>query len=102
MPNYFLDSSALVKAYRREQGTQRVVDLLNGHDPLVISQLAQVEVSSAIVRRARATAIADADIVVVLAQLDRDIADLFVIAMTDAIITQGAIRNSAPLRRRRV
>src|SRR5438045_2028616 len=54
MPAYFLDSSALVKAYRREAGTNRVTQLLSGSDPIMVARLAQVEVSSAIVRRGRA------------------------------------------------
>jgi predicted nucleic acid-binding protein len=77
MPTYFLDSSALVKAYRREEGTQRLLDLLRGSDPLVVSRLAHVEVSSAIVRRGRATGIPTQDLNAVQAELDREIAESF-------------------------
>src|SRR5687768_1649192 len=90
MPAYFLDSSALVKGYRREEGTQRVLELLGGSDPLVVARLAQVEVSSAIVRRGRAAGISTQDLNVVLAELDREISDSFeVIELNDSVMRRA-------------
>jgi predicted nucleic acid-binding protein len=77
MPVYFLDSSALVKAYRREIGTLRVLELLDGSDLLILSQLAHVEVSSAIARRGQAAGMPVQDLGLVLAELDREISQSF-------------------------
>jgi predicted nucleic acid-binding protein len=73
MPTYFLDASALVKAYRREAGTPHVIELLDGSDPLIIARLTHVEVSSAIVRRGRGTGMSPDEIDTVLAAFDREI-----------------------------
>ncbi|HEY6350566.1 MAG TPA: type II toxin-antitoxin system VapC family toxin [Candidatus Angelobacter sp.] len=53
---YYLDTSALVKLYVREQGTERMLQLasnLNG-DSFAVLALSEVEVRSAIRRRERA------------------------------------------------
>jgi len=87
MAAYFLDSSALVKAYRRETGTDHITQLLGGPDPIVIARLAQVEVSAAIVRRGREGAVSAADIQAVLAELDREFSEVFdVIELTSEIM----------------
>jgi predicted nucleic acid-binding protein len=74
---HFLDSSALVKVYRQEQGTERVISLVTGSETLVIARFAIVEVSAALVRRGRQALVPSADIALVLAQLDQDAADVF-------------------------
>ena len=91
MPAYFLDSSALVKAYRREEGTQRVLDLLSGSDPLIVARLAHVEVSSAIVRRGRATGIPESDLNAVLAELDREIAESLRVIEINPLVMSRAV-----------
>jgi predicted nucleic acid-binding protein len=50
---YFLDSSALVKRYVREGGTDAVARLFRRRSKLAASGLALVEVPSALFRRAR-------------------------------------------------
>lgn len=90
MPAYFLDSSALVKGYRREDGTERILALLSGPDRSIISRLAQAEVSAAIVRRGRSTAVSDEQLNAVLTELDREIADTFTIVELDTAIMARA------------
>jgi len=53
MGQYFLDSSALVKRYIREEGTTRMVDLVRGAERLAVARIALVEVTSTLVRRSR-------------------------------------------------
>lgn len=90
MPDYFLDSSALVKGYRQEVGTSRVNQLLGGPDPLIISQLAHLEVSSALVRRARESRISDQELQQSLHELDREVArSLETIRLDDALIASA-------------
>lgn len=55
MPIYYLETSALVKLYVREEGTERLLSLANrsSDNQLAILSLAQVELRSAIRRRER-------------------------------------------------
>jgi hypothetical protein len=90
MPIFFLDSSALVKAYRREEGTPRVIELLGGSDPLILARLAQVEVSSALTRRGRSTGTSSVDMDAVLSAVDHEITELFqVIELSTSIMTRA-------------
>jgi predicted nucleic acid-binding protein len=58
---YYLDTSALVKLYIRESGTDRLLQLAaNANHRFVILSLAQVEFHSAVRRRQRAGDIPDA------------------------------------------
>lgn len=54
MPIYVLDSSAVIKLYRPEKGSDAVTRLLSGPDVLAfISRLAVVEVQRAFARKVR-------------------------------------------------
>ncbi len=91
MAEYFFDSSALVKGYRREPGTETIHALLRGTDILIISQLSHVEVSSAIVRRAEQAKMGDAEIRQALNELDREVAkSIEVIPIDGAIMASAA------------
>lgn len=48
---YFFDTSALVKIYHREPGSEYCLDLYLGCSHLIISELARVELHSAILRK---------------------------------------------------
>jgi uncharacterized protein len=73
MAIYFFDSSALLKAYRNEIGTQQVVQLMQPAHRLFISRLAHVEVASAITRRGRATGTSPVLLKGLIAELDREV-----------------------------
>jgi uncharacterized protein len=62
--NYFLDSSALVKHYITEKGTQWVTSLVNAvnQNRIVVSNITQVEVISGIMRRHREGTITSAGV----------------------------------------
>ena len=53
MNNYFIDTSALVKIYHREVGTEKMLTLYKGNDILSISELAKIEMISSIYRKFR-------------------------------------------------
>jgi uncharacterized protein len=53
MKRFFLDTSALVKIYHHEDGTEYCMDLYKGPSHLMISQLACVEFQSAVFRMYR-------------------------------------------------
>jgi len=48
---YFLDTSALVKIYHRENGSDFCMSRYADQSPLIISELARVELHSAIFRK---------------------------------------------------
>lgn len=61
MAGYFLDTSALAKAYHREAGTERVLKILSeGSCRFFISSLAIVELESALAQNLRAGALSSA------------------------------------------
>ena len=53
MARYFLDTSVLVKLYHDEVGSDRLDELLDPDDRLVVSALGQIEFLSAIFRKVR-------------------------------------------------
>ncbi len=53
MSGFFLDTSALVKIYHREAGTDFLLGLYHGRDSLLISELTQVELRSTVFRKFR-------------------------------------------------
>jgi predicted nucleic acid-binding protein len=74
MAVYFLDSSALVKRYIRETGTDWVASLFSpdfGNDCFVAA-IAGVEIIAAITRRARSGSLKAADATLVCAQFKQD------------------------------
>jgi predicted nucleic acid-binding protein len=53
MKRYFLDTSALVKIYHREEGSDFCLELYANHSHIFISELARVELHSAVYRKQR-------------------------------------------------
>src|SRR5438034_1860517 len=87
MAQHFLDSSALLKRYRRETGSQWMLDLSSSSERVVVSRLAHVEVTAAIVRRGQQLAQAAQNMASALASLDSDMQkDFHVIEFSDALI----------------
>jgi len=91
MSTLFVDSSALLKRYRKEAGTERVSELLEGSDRLVIARLALVEVSSALVRRARTTGVPAGELQTAIAELDDEVAESFDIVELDELVMDRAV-----------
>jgi hypothetical protein len=92
MAVYFLDSSALVKRYIRETGTDWVASLFSpdfGNDCFVAA-IAGVEIIAAITRRARSGSLKAADATLVCAQFKQDFQSTYqIIEITEEIISLG-------------
>jgi predicted nucleic acid-binding protein len=84
----FLDSSALVKRYVDEAGTQTVVEVTQQLGPLVASRLTWLEVTSAVARRGPGNALLLVD--EVLRALDDDFANLIEIVELTYSVIAGA------------
>jgi predicted nucleic acid-binding protein len=91
MAVYFVDSSALVKRYRFEAGSERVAKLLGVTDSLIVARLTQVEITSAIVRRGRANGLTDIHAGTAIATFERDLRVFFDIVELDAPVFALAI-----------
>jgi uncharacterized protein len=91
MPVYFIDSSALVKRYRREAGSAQVADIVGPAERLIVSRLTQVDVSSAIVRRGRATGLSAQELAEVLGEFERDLEESLEIVELNAAVFRRAV-----------
>lgn len=94
MADYFFDSSALVKAYIAEAGTDWVRTILD--DPqhrISISALAEVEVTSALTRRANEGDLTQAELDQACDELNQDCATYFLVDVTHQIL-EAAVSNA--------
>jgi len=89
---YFFDSSALVKRYAHETGSDWILALTEpsaGHS-LYIARMTAVEVISALTRRQRGGSISATDSATTVAAFRHDLSHQYrVIEMTPAVITQA-------------
>ena len=93
MASVYLDTSALLKLYVAEDGTERVVDVTEAaaDGRVVILDIAPLEARSAIRRREREGDIAGVDADRVLRQIEDDSASLFLVQpSTSAVIEEAA------------
>jgi uncharacterized protein len=51
--SYFFDTSAIVKIYHQEEGSHKVVDILNSNELIFISELSAIEYHSVLYRKFR-------------------------------------------------
>lgn len=77
----YFDSSALVKRYLKEKGTDVVLSLTTQEEFVVTSKLAYPELLSAFMRKRRAGELGEEPLQSVLDRLDADWAELFIIEM---------------------
>lgn len=94
MAVYYLDTSALVKLYVQELGTDVVLSLANdlADDQLAILDLARVEFRSAVRRRERAGDIESAQAFQILAQFDEHVSELYVTQPCNSSVVEEATR----------
>jgi predicted nucleic acid-binding protein len=87
----FLDSSALIKLYHLEPGTDRVEEIFAVPETvLVISELAAVELHSALARKVRTGEITVPAEAAALANFEQDCTDRFLIEPLSSAVAQRA------------
>lgn len=84
----YFDASALVKRYVREMGSVKVRRLLSS-DVSATSRLSAVEIASALMRRSREGAFAEAECHRALAALSTDMSAWLVVELTPEIVTRA-------------
>ena len=94
MALYFLDTSALVKLYVAEPGTERMLDLADGGDAnqFAVLSIAQAELWSAVGRRQREGAIDDEEAGDLLDRFSEDLESFFLRqSVNDAVIDLACV-----------
>lgn len=94
MPVFYLDTSALVKRYRAEQGTEVIEQLLSNPSPedrFFISFLSIIELTSAVLRLVRGGQLREASANELLATFRGDVRDLFRVWPLNEDITTHAV-----------
>jgi uncharacterized protein len=94
VPLYFLDTSALVKLYVQEPGTERLLSVVNARqaDRFAILSVASVEARSAIRRRERAGDMDAQSADLVLDALRADIETMFITqGVTESLIDLASV-----------
>ncbi len=67
----FVDTSAILKAFQKESGTERVIELLNDEKcDILISELTKIEYKSALFRRFRNNEISETDLTELIANFE--------------------------------
>jgi len=95
MPVFYLDTSALVKRYRTERGTEVVEALLANplsEDRFFISFLSIIELTSGVLRLAKGGQLLEDTANEILARFRRDVRELFRVWPIDDEITADASR----------
>ena len=102
MANYYFDTSAMLKIYIEEDGTDRVLTLIDedSDNRLFILELTLLEARSALGRRERMRSVSTDTANDALAQIDRDRTSLFTIRPISALVMDEAFRliDNHPLR----
>ena len=94
MTSVYLDTSALIKLYIEEKGTERIARIVEEADDgrLVILHLTPIEARSAIRRREREGDIATADADRVLREIEDDASSLFLMQPSTSAVMEEAAR----------
>ncbi len=94
MASFYLDTSALIKLYIEEEGTARVMDLMEDPDgvQIIILDITLVESRSAVRRREREGDIPGADAYRILRQIEEDVSESFLLQPSTSAVMEEAAR----------
>lgn len=87
--NHYFDTSAIVKLYLEERGSDLLREVLAGGDPLVTSALAYVETRAAFARQHREGRLTKADVRGVVEDLEDDWGEWVRLDLTDGVARRG-------------
>lgn len=88
---YFLDTSALVKIYHQETGTEKVLELYKSRKNIVISQLSKIEFIATIHRKFREKEINGKTVRVLLEKFEFDMEDkLELLIFSSAVVDEAS------------
>lgn len=85
----YLDTSALIKLYIKEQGSELVRQMLHSAELVATSKIAFVETRAALARLMRENLLEDQECLVVKKVFQQDWAKFLVVELTDTLIKMG-------------
>ena len=98
---YYLDSSALVKRYAAESGSDKVAALIEGEHKIAVSWLAIPETLSAVARRAKGGSISADDLAAIRSQFNQDMQRFLIVEVSgtpvdgiEILIARHALRGA--------
>lgn len=98
---YYLDSSALVKRYAAESGSDRITALVESDEKIAVSWLALPETLAAVARRAKGGSLSTEDLAAIRNQLHRDLQRFMIVEASgapvdgiEALIARHALRGA--------
>lgn len=87
--SYFLDTSALVKIYHEEAGSEPMHRLYRGKDAIYLSDLARIEFRSMLMRKHREGALSEKALHSVLERFDADVSERYhTIGFTSLVVEE--------------
>jgi uncharacterized protein len=89
---YFLDTSALVKIYHRETGSDYCLELYADTSPLIITELARVELRSALFRKQREAELSTKAVKAVLQRFEYDCKERYEVLPVASFVYDEACR----------
>ena len=94
MASVYLDTSALIKLYVEEEGTERVVAITDDFDgvQIIILDVTSLEARSAVRRRQREGDISAADADRILERVEDDTSSCFLVQPSTSAVIEGAAR----------
>ncbi len=88
--NYYIDTSALIKVYHLEAGSQKIIDIYNSEENIIISELSVVEFISTIHRKYREKEISLNALEMITDKFRDDISDRYeVLKFTSAVLEES-------------
>ncbi|MCK5057728.1 MAG: type II toxin-antitoxin system VapC family toxin [Candidatus Aminicenantes bacterium] len=88
---YFFDTSALVKIYHNENGTEKVLSMYSGNEKITISELARIEFYSSVYRKYRMREIDLETLNLIIEKFDYDTAHRYEVLYFSPGVTEQAL-----------
>ncbi|NOY44303.1 MAG: type II toxin-antitoxin system VapC family toxin [Deltaproteobacteria bacterium] len=92
MNRLFFDTSALVKIYHREKGSDTCLSAYSGQAEILISELARVELCSALYKKCREKEISQSVVDAVIRRFEEDCRDRFEVFHVASFVYDEAVR----------
>lgn len=88
---YFFDTSAVVKIYHKEQGSELIIPLYRGDNAILISELSKVEFLSTVHKKLRTGEISEETLEALNKRFFADCSDRFVVIHVASVIVDAAL-----------
>jgi hypothetical protein len=99
MSSFYFDSSALVKKYALESGSDHIIEFFNSNPLVVTSEITKIEIASAISRKTRELSLSKKEKELILGAFFNDCKDIIFLPVKESMINLAIkLLNSHPLK----